>query len=44
MTFDIRVLPTETAQAVWARPCRDSLGSENRQHDYVPALIERCAR
>ena len=44
MTFDIRALPTETAQTVWARPCLDSLASENRTHGYVPALAERCAR
>lgn len=44
MTFDIRALPTETAQAVWARPCLDSLAGENRTHGYVPALAERCAR
>ena len=43
-TFDIRALPTETVQAVWARPCLGSLASENGTHGDVPALDERRAR
>jgi len=43
MTFEIRALP-ETAQAVWAQRCLDSLAGENQKRGYVPALAERCAR